>query len=159
MVTLLEPSEGHRQGAINCIGRPLIGMETRVVRASSEEQVRPDEEVPAGEVGELIIRGPKLMQGYWNRPEQTATRLRHGWLYTGDLVYYDDDGYYYILDRLDDAISVGGDEGLPERGRAGAGAASPDQAECRDRDAGRPLGPVGQGVRGAGGAALGARRE
>jgi long-chain acyl-CoA synthetase len=114
MVTLLEPSEGHRQGAINCIGRPLIGIETRVVRASSEEQVRPDEEVPAGEVGELIIRGPKLMLGYWNRPEQTAARLRHGWLYTGDLVYSDDDGYYYILDRLDDAISVGGELVYPK---------------------------------------------
>jgi fatty-acyl-CoA synthase len=114
MVTLLQPSEGHRQGAINCIGRPLIGMEMRVVRASSEEQVTPDDEVPAGEVGELIIGGPKLMLGYWNRPEQTAARLRHGWLYTGDLVYCDDDGFYYILDRLDDAISVGGELVYPK---------------------------------------------
>ena len=91
MVTLLEPREAHRQGGINCIGRPLIGMEARVVRASSDEQVGPDEEVAAGEVGELIIRGPKLMLGYLNRPEQTAKRLRHGWLYTGDLVYREDD--------------------------------------------------------------------
>jgi acyl-CoA synthetase (AMP-forming)/AMP-acid ligase II len=114
LVTLLQPSEGHRQGAINCIGRPLIGMETRVVRASSKEQVKPDEEVPAGEVGELITRGPKLMLGYWKRPEQTAMRLRHGWLYTGDLVYCDDEGYHYILDRLDDAISVGGELVYPK---------------------------------------------
>lgn len=113
MVTLLEPREAHRQGAINCIGRPLIGMEPRVVRASSEEQVGPDEEVAAGEVGELIMRGPKLMLGYLNRPEQTAKRLRHGWLYTGDLVYREDD-YYYILDRLDDAISVGGELVYPK---------------------------------------------
>jgi fatty-acyl-CoA synthase len=114
MVTLLEPWESHRQGAINCIGRPLIGMEARAVRASSEEQVGPDEEVAAGEVGELITRGPKLMLGYLNRPEQTAMRLRHGWLYTGDLVYRDDEQYYYILDRLDDAISVGGELVYPK---------------------------------------------
>jgi acyl-CoA synthetase (AMP-forming)/AMP-acid ligase II len=54
------------------------------------------------------------MLGYWNRPEQTAARLRHGWLYTGDLVYCDDDGFYYILDRLDDAISVGGELVYPK---------------------------------------------
>lgn len=67
------------------------------------------EVVAAGEVGELITRGPKVMLGYLNRPEQSARRLRRGWLYTGDLVYRDDDTYYNILDRLDDAISVGGE--------------------------------------------------
>jgi long-chain acyl-CoA synthetase len=114
MVTLLEPREAHRQGAINCIGRALTGMQARVIRASGDEAVGPDEEVAAGEVGELIFRGPKLMLGYLNRPEQTARRLRHGWLYTGDLVYRDDDHHYYILDRLDDAISVGGEHVYPK---------------------------------------------
>jgi fatty-acyl-CoA synthase len=113
MVTLLEPREAHRQGAVNCIGRALVGMEARVIRAG-EEPAGPDEEVAAGEVGELIFRGPKLMLGYLNRPEQTARRLRHGWLYTGDLVYRDDDHHYYILDRLDDAISVGGEQVYPK---------------------------------------------
>jgi fatty-acyl-CoA synthase len=114
LVTILPPEELHRFGAVNCIGRSLIGMETRVVRASAEEDVTPDEVVAAGEVGELITRGPKVMLGYLNRPEQSARRLRHGWLYTGDLVYRDDDAYYYILDRIDDAISVGGEMVYPK---------------------------------------------
>src|SRR5204863_6454616 len=88
-------------------------MEVRVVRASMEEDVPPDQEVANGEVGELITRGPKLMLGYLNRPDQTARRLRYGWLYTGDLVYRDEDQHYYILDRLDDAISVGGEMVYP----------------------------------------------
>jgi fatty-acyl-CoA synthase len=112
--TILEPEQVHRFGAINCIGRSLIGMETRVVRASADEDVRPDEEVAVGEVGQLILRGPKVMLGYLNRPEQTAAKLRHGWLYPGDLVYRDEDHYYYILDRLDDAISVGAEIVYPK---------------------------------------------
>ena len=113
-VTVLEPAQAHRFGAVNCIGRSLIGMETRVVRAAAGEDVHPDEEVPAGEVGQLIVRGPKVMLGYLNRPEQTASKLRHGWLYPGDLVYRDEDSYYYILDRLDDAISVGAELVYPK---------------------------------------------
>lgn len=114
LVTILPTEEIGRFGAVNCIGRSLIGMETRVIRADAEEDVRPDEVVSVGDVGELITRGPKLMLGYHNRPEQSARRLRHGWLYTGDLVYRDDDGYYYILDRIDDAISVGGEMVYPK---------------------------------------------
>jgi long-chain acyl-CoA synthetase len=114
LVTILEPEQLHRFGAVNCIGRSLIGMETRVVRASGEEDVQPDEVIAVGEVGELVTRGPKVMLGYHNRPEQSARRLRHDWLYTGDLVYRDDDAYYYILDRIDDAISVGGELVYPK---------------------------------------------
>jgi fatty-acyl-CoA synthase len=113
-VTILEPEQVHRFGAVNCIGRSLIGMETRVVRASPDEDVSPEEEVPVGEVGQFICRGPKVMLGYLNRPEQTASKLRHGWLYPGDLVYRDEDHYYYILDRLDDAISVGAEVVYPK---------------------------------------------
>jgi acyl-CoA synthetase (AMP-forming)/AMP-acid ligase II len=113
-VTVLEPEQVHRTGAINCIGRSYIGMETRVVRASPDEDVSPDEEVPVGEVGQFICRGPKVMLGYLNRPEQTAAKLRHGWLYPGDLVYRDEDNYYYILDRLDDAIAVGAEIVYPK---------------------------------------------
>ena len=68
MVTVLEPWEINRLGPINCIGRGLIGMQTRVVRASSDEDVTPDEIVDVGEVGELITTRPKLMLGYLNRP-------------------------------------------------------------------------------------------
>jgi len=58
----------------------------------------------AGEVGELIIRGPNVMKGYWNKPEATAESLRNGWLYTGDMVSFDEDGYFYIRDRKKDMI-------------------------------------------------------
>lgn len=114
LVTILPPDEIGRFGTVNCIGRSLIGMEVRVVRASAADDVGPDEEVATGEVGELIARGPKVMLGYLNRPEQSARRLRHGWLYTGDLVYRDDAAYYYILDRIDDALSVGGELVYPK---------------------------------------------
>ena len=61
--------------------------------------------VAVGEVGELIIQGPNVMKGYWNKPEATAKSLRDGWLYTGDMVSFDEDGYYYIRDRKNDMIN------------------------------------------------------
>jgi acyl-CoA synthetase (AMP-forming)/AMP-acid ligase II len=114
LVTILPPDQVHRLRDVNCIGRSLIGMETRVVRASAEQEVSAEEVVAVGEMGELITRGPKVMLGYFNRPEQTAKRLRQDWLYTGDLVYRDDDHYYYILDRIDDAISIGAETVYPK---------------------------------------------
>lgn len=65
-------------------------------------------EVPSGEVGELIVRGPMLMKGYHNNPEATRERIRNGWLYTGDLCRKDEDDFYYHLGRKDDMIIVGG---------------------------------------------------
>ena len=65
-------------------------------------------EVPAGEVGELIVKGPMLMKGYHNNPEATRERIRDGWLYTGDLCKKDEDDFYYHLGRKDDMIIVGG---------------------------------------------------
>jgi fatty-acyl-CoA synthase len=65
-------------------------------------------EVPVGEVGELCARGPLVMKGYWNKPEETARALRHGWLYTGDLARRDADGFYYIVGRSKDMIISGG---------------------------------------------------
>jgi long-chain acyl-CoA synthetase len=65
-------------------------------------------EVPTGEVGELIARGPQIMTGYWNRPEDTAETLRGGWLHTGDLARRDDRGFFYIVDRAKDLILCGG---------------------------------------------------
>lgn len=64
--------------------------------------------VPVGEVGEMIVRGPQVMRGYWNRPEATAETLRGGWLYTGDMARMDDEGYFYIVDRKKDMIIAGG---------------------------------------------------
>ncbi|MDQ0197058.1 long-chain-fatty-acid--CoA ligase [Neobacillus ginsengisoli] len=66
------------------------------------------ERLPAGEVGEIAIKGPQVMKGYWNRPEDTAQTLRDGWLLTGDLGYMDEQGYFYIVDRKKDMIIAGG---------------------------------------------------
>jgi long-chain acyl-CoA synthetase len=62
----------------------------------------------AGEIGELCIRGPQVMSGYWNKPEETKATLRGGWLYTGDIARMDEDGYFYIIDRKKDMIIAGG---------------------------------------------------
>lgn len=66
------------------------------------------EALPAGKRGELVIRGPQVMQGYYNRPDATADVLRNGWLYTGDIAYMDEEGYFYIVDRKKDLIISGG---------------------------------------------------
>ncbi|PWW32001.1 long-chain acyl-CoA synthetase [Cytobacillus oceanisediminis] len=65
-------------------------------------------EVPAGELGEVIIKGPQIMKGYWNMPEETANTLRDGWLYTGDIGRVDEDGFLYIVDRKKDLIIASG---------------------------------------------------
>lgn len=67
-----------------------------------------DKELPLGEVGELCIRGPQVMKGYWNKPKETAETLRNGWLHTGDIAKMDDEGYFYIIDRKKDMILAGG---------------------------------------------------
>ncbi len=65
-------------------------------------------DVPPGEAGEILIKGPQVMKGYWNRPEETEATLRDGWLYTGDIARMDEDGYLYIVDRKKDMIITGG---------------------------------------------------
>ncbi|RFU69947.1 long-chain fatty acid--CoA ligase [Bacillus sp. V59.32b] len=66
------------------------------------------DEVPVGELGELVIKGPQVMKGYWNMPEETAVTLKDGWLYTGDITRMDEDGYLYIVDRKKDLIIASG---------------------------------------------------
>lgn len=65
-------------------------------------------EVPTGEMGELVVKGPQVMKGYWNMPEETAVTLRDGWLYTGDIAKVDEEGYLYIVDRKKDLIIASG---------------------------------------------------
>ena len=67
-----------------------------------------DHEAPQGEVGEIVIRGPNVMKGYWPRPEETAEAIRDGWFHTGDLARVDEDGYFFIVDRKKDLIIRGG---------------------------------------------------
>lgn len=66
------------------------------------------EPLPPGEIGEIAVKGPQIMKGYWNRPEETEQVLRDGWLLTGDLGYMDEEGYFYIVDRKKDMIIAGG---------------------------------------------------
>ena len=84
------------------IGIPFPDTDCRIVNPDTGE------EVPVGEVGELVVRGPQVMKGYWNNPEETAKVLVDGWLYTGDLGKMDEDGFFYILDRRKDLIIAGG---------------------------------------------------
>ena len=85
------------------IGLPLPGVEARIV-----DPVEGEQELPVGAIGELVMRGPTIMQGYWNMPNETATALRDGWLYTGDIARMDEKGYFYIEDRKKDLIICGG---------------------------------------------------
>jgi len=85
------------------IGMPVPGTEARIMDLETGTR-----EMPDGEVGEIAIRGPQVMKGYWNQPEETARVLRDGWLYTGDIAKKDADGYYYIVDRKKDLIIAGG---------------------------------------------------
>lgn len=72
-----------------------------------------DNEVPCGELGELLIRGPTVMKGYLNMPDETASVLKNGWLYTGDICYMDKEGYLFIQDRKSDLIKRGGENVYP----------------------------------------------
>ena len=67
------------------------------------------QDVPRGTVGEVAVRGPNMMKGYWNKPEATAAAVRDGWMMTGDAAYMDDEGYIFIVDRLKDMIVTGGE--------------------------------------------------
>ena len=73
-----------------------------------------DNELPAGQTGEIVIRGPGVMKGYWNKPVETAAAIRNGWLHTGDVGRMDDDGYLYITDRKKDLIIRGGENIYPK---------------------------------------------
>lgn len=68
-----------------------------------------DKELPRGKIGELIVRGPTVMKGYWNMPEATAKAIRNGWMHTEDVAYMDEEGFVYIVDRLKDMIISGGE--------------------------------------------------
>ncbi|MGD0352736.1 MAG: long-chain fatty acid--CoA ligase [Dehalococcoidia bacterium] len=73
-----------------------------------------DKELPPGELGEIVIKGPGVMKGYWNKPEETAAVLRNGWLHTGDIGYTDEDGYIYLTERKKDLIIRGGENVYPK---------------------------------------------
>jgi long-chain acyl-CoA synthetase len=100
-VTHANPFSGKRK--VGSIGLPRPDTDAKVVDLETGEK-----DLPPGEEGELCIRGPQVMKGYWNRPEETAKTLRNGWLYTGDIAKMDEEGYFYIVDRKKDMIICGG---------------------------------------------------
>ena len=99
-VTHANPLEGSRK--TGSIGIPFPDTDARIVDDTG------DQTLPPGEVGELTVRGPQVMQGYWHQPEETAQALRGGWLFTGDMAKMDEDGFFYIVERKKDLIITGG---------------------------------------------------
>ncbi|MGZ8519036.1 MAG: class I adenylate-forming enzyme family protein [Candidatus Binatia bacterium] len=99
MITLVEPEKA--EAKMGSIGRAVPGVEVKIVDDN-------DKEMPVGEAGEIITRGPHIMKGYFRRADATAQRIRNGWLYTGDVGKVEADGYYYHLGRRDDMIITGG---------------------------------------------------
>jgi len=104
--THTNPVHGLRK--VGSIGLPLPDTDAIIV-----DQETGAHEVPSGEPGELVIRGPQVMQGYWHAPEETAAVLRDGWLHTGDVARVDEDGFFYIVDRMKDLVIVGGRKVYP----------------------------------------------
>jgi long-chain acyl-CoA synthetase len=100
-VTHANPIFGTRKAG--SIGIPFPDTDARIVDLEGGMTM-----LGPGEVGELVVRGPQVMEGYWNRPDETARVLRGGWLYTGDIARMDEDGYFYIVDRKKEMIITGG---------------------------------------------------
>ncbi|MDE2939159.1 MAG: long-chain fatty acid--CoA ligase [Chloroflexota bacterium] len=99
-LTHANPVDGAIAGSI---GVPLPDTEARIFDADDGLV-----EVPMGEIGEVVLRGPQVMRGYWNRPLETSEAIRDGWFYTGDLAYVDERGYFFIVDRKKDVINAAG---------------------------------------------------
>ncbi len=98
--------DGSNQHRIGSVGKELFSCHVRVVDQG-------DNDVKPGELGEIIGRGPNVMQGYWKRPKETEEALKNGWLHTGDIGTVDEDGYIYVIDRKKDLIISGGENISP----------------------------------------------
>lgn len=98
VATFNHPDRPRKPGSI---GTPIAGVQVRVVDPDGRD-------LPAGEVGEILIRGHNVMKGYWRRPEATAEAVVDGWFHTGDLARLDEDGYLFIVDRIKDLVIRGG---------------------------------------------------
>jgi acyl-CoA synthetase (AMP-forming)/AMP-acid ligase II len=99
--------EGERCKLLSSAGKPIVNVDICVKDAK-------DNALPAGEVGEIAIRGKCMMKGYWKNPELTAQAIRDGWYHTGDMGYIDEDGYLFLVDRKADMIVTGGENVYPK---------------------------------------------
>ena len=102
-----DPDYEKKMARLGSIGKPLPDVEVKIVDEDGND-------VPVNETGEIVARGDRLMKGYWNREEATKETLRGGWLYTGDLGYWDDEGYIFLSGRAKDFIKRGGEMIAPE---------------------------------------------
>jgi acyl-CoA synthetase (AMP-forming)/AMP-acid ligase II len=94
--------DGPYAAKLSSAGQPVFTMEVKIVDID-------DQPVPRGVIGEIAARGPNVMAGYWNKPQDTAYALRDGWMHTGDLGYMDEDGFLYVVDRMKDMVISGGE--------------------------------------------------
>jgi long-chain acyl-CoA synthetase len=92
---------------IGSLGRPMYGVDVRIVDEDGQD-------CPPGVFGEIIGRGDNIMKGYWKLPEETSNTIKDGWLYTGDMGYWDEYGYIYMTDRKKDLIISGGENIVPK---------------------------------------------
>jgi long-chain acyl-CoA synthetase len=106
-VTHVNPLRGTRK--VGSVGIPLPDTDSRIVDLADGET-----DVPVGKEGELLVRGPQVMPGYWRRPDDTAEILRNGWLHTGDIARMDEDGYHFIVGRKKEMIIVRGFKVFPD---------------------------------------------
>jgi long-chain acyl-CoA synthetase len=105
-VTHANPIYGTRK--MGSIGLPWPDVDAKIVDLETGAKT-----LPVGKSGELVVRGPQVMKGYWNKPEETAQTLRGGWLHTGDIATMDEDGFFYIVDRIKDMIKTVGENVYP----------------------------------------------
>ena len=117
MATVITPVEGtYKPGST---GLPVTDNEIRIVDTETGQM-----EMPTGQVGEITMRCPQMMLGYYQHPTETANTIRDGWLFTGDLGYLDEDGYLFIVDRKKDVIKPSGFQVWP-RGCGGSDRITP----------------------------------
>jgi long-chain acyl-CoA synthetase len=102
-VTHCNPADRPDKVRAGSIGIPLPDTDAKIVDIETGKK-----DLVADEIGELVVRGPQVMAGYWNQAEETEHALRQGWLHTGDIAKMDGDGYFYIVDRKKDMINVSG---------------------------------------------------
>lgn len=106
LATMLSPkyhtTEGPFAGKLKSAGQAIPCVEIKIVNEEGAE-------LPLGDIGEIAVKGPNAMTGYWNKPEETAVSLRNGWVHTGDAGYMDDEGFVFLVDRVKDMIVSGGE--------------------------------------------------
>ncbi len=105
-LTHANPIYGTRKSG--SIGVPVSSTDAKIVDTETGTK-----DLPLGEVGELVVRGPQVMKGYWNNPSETVQTIRNGWLYTGDIAKMDENGYFFIEDRKKDMVIIGGFKVFP----------------------------------------------